>query len=282
MAFPLSRPYSALSSNGVPVEPAEHEGIDMPGLKSSEIHWVVHSYIGVNDGYLGDMSYRTHREFYSAYCDLRLDVEGFPGKTTREKFLAILEASDPAVQAAILRGVAKKYPAGSEHQRTEAAFRSLLALASRCSEVTAVAPPTLEISSQVVEHALKDAKALLESRGPLSAVDRVHTALHGYLKIACQFHGIEVPADVPTSLVFKLLRTSHPAFCERSTQHEAVSRLLQAMSTVVDALGTVRNRGSLAHANEALLAREDALLAINATHTLIQYLDAKLRVNPGS
>jgi len=249
----------------------------MPGLKSSEIYWVVHSYIGVNDGYLGDFSYRTHQEFYPAYCDLSLDLDQFPGKTTREKFLAVLAGSDPAAQAAILRGIAKKYPAGSEHQRTIDEFTSLLALATRCSEVSAVAPPTPEISSQVIEHALKDAKALLETRGPLSAVDRAHTALHGYLKAACQREGMDVPADVPTSQILKLLRTAHPAFAEHAAHHESVSRILQAMSTIVDALAPLRNRGSLAHANEALLSREDAVLSINATHTLIQYLDAKLK-----
>src|SRR5260370_19705952 len=37
--------------------------------------------------------------------------------------------------------------------------------------------------------ALADAQALLRSRGPSSAVDRVHTGLHGFLKAACNaFH----------------------------------------------------------------------------------------------
>jgi hypothetical protein len=48
------------------------------------------------------------------------------------------------------------------------------------------------------------------------------------------------------------------------------------MSTIVDALQPMRNRASLAHANEQLLCREDAVLAINAARSLIHYLDAKL------
>lgn len=82
----------------------------MNGLKSSEVHWVVQGYIGVNDGYLGDFSYRTHRDFYPAYCDLELNPDGFPGKTTREKFIAILSQCEPLQQAAILRGVATTSP----------------------------------------------------------------------------------------------------------------------------------------------------------------------------
>jgi hypothetical protein len=35
-------------------------------------------------------------------------------------------------------------------------------------------------TTDVVERALVDAKQLLSGSGPISAVDRVHTALHGY------------------------------------------------------------------------------------------------------
>src|SRR5690606_22530250 len=249
------------------------------GLKSSEIHWVVQSYIGVDGGYLGDMSYRSHREFYPAYCDLNIDPEQFPGRTTREKFMAILETRDPASQAAILRGVARKYPQGSELQRTAAAHKTLLDLAARCAEVVAVGPPSPEISSRVVEHALKDAAALLESRDPVSAVDRAHTALHGYLKEACQRQGIEFPPDAMATILLKLLRQQHPALTRLGSQHENIVKLLQSMSAMVDALAPLRNRASLAHANEELLSHDEAMLAINAVHTLIQFLDAKLVAN---
>ena len=49
------------------------------------------------------------------------------------------------------------------------------------------APPTI---TSVVERALADAETLLREQGPTSAVDRVHTALHGYLLAACQRHGV--------------------------------------------------------------------------------------------
>jgi hypothetical protein len=31
---------------------------------------IVNRYIGVEGGYLGDFTYRNHREFYPEYCDL--------------------------------------------------------------------------------------------------------------------------------------------------------------------------------------------------------------------
>ena len=107
----------------------------MSGLKSSDIHWVVQSYIGTTDGYLGDLTYRSHREFYPAYCDVEVDPDSFPGRTTREKFLSILAASEPRIQAAILRGVVKKYPPGSEHQRTPPAAARLRKIVTATARV---------------------------------------------------------------------------------------------------------------------------------------------------
>jgi len=75
----------------------------MDGLHPSEIHWIVNHYIGVSGGYLGDFSYASHREFYAAYCDLKIDPDDYPG-TTRQPFLAVLTSADPQCQAAIVRG----------------------------------------------------------------------------------------------------------------------------------------------------------------------------------
>jgi hypothetical protein len=46
--------------------------------------------------------------------------------------------------------------------------------------------------------ALADAQALLRDRGPTSAVDRVHTGLHDFLKAACNEKGITYLPD-PTA-----------------------------------------------------------------------------------
>jgi hypothetical protein len=48
-----------------------------------------------------------------------------------------------------------------------------------------VSNPTPAFTTDVVERALVDAEQLLSSSGPISAVDRVHTALHGYLREVC-------------------------------------------------------------------------------------------------
>ena len=78
-------------------------------LTRPEVYLIVNSYIGVNGGYLGDFSYRTHEEFYPYFCDLDISPSAYEG-TTRQRFLTILENADAPTQAKILKGVLKKYP----------------------------------------------------------------------------------------------------------------------------------------------------------------------------
>lgn len=248
----------------------------MGELRSSEIHWIVHQYIGVDGGYLGDFSYKTHREFYSAFCDLDLDLDTFAGKTTRERFIAVLRGVEGHQQAAILRGIARKYPQRGEHFRTPQAYLKLLELAKRCANGLSVQASSPAITSDVLERALSDANTLIQSAGPTHAIDRIHTALHAYLKAVCQARALEAPPSATITSLFKLLRTEHPSLRDLGSQSDTMNNILRSLSNVIDCLNPARNHGSLAHANDALLDRDEAMLAINAARTVFQYLDSKL------
>lgn len=152
----------------------------MSGLTKPEIYSVVNDYIGVKDGYLGDFSYRTHREFYPYFCDLDIDPEDY-GRTTGERFIQVLASSTSQVQAKILLGVLKKYPPTSSEQRERLApaLKAMIVRLEGGAQVIESGRP--QVTSEVVERALADAETLLERGKATSAVDRVHTALHGYL-----------------------------------------------------------------------------------------------------
>jgi hypothetical protein len=162
-------------------------------LKKGEILGIVYEYIGVEAGYLGDLTYQSHVHFYPMYCDLDIDpFEYLQDGTTRERFILVLEQSPPDVQAKIVRGVLAKYPVGSSPLRTEAAHARLLAMAERLERASSgvMVSADAEYTSEVVARALRDAETLLETSGPESAVDRAHTALHGHLGYLCEQAGI--------------------------------------------------------------------------------------------
>ena len=121
---------------------------------------------------------------------------------------------------------------------------------------------------------------LLASSGPTSAVDRVHTGLHGFLKGACTDASIPFEADSTPNQLLKLLLEAHPALQDLGSRGQEVRKLIRTSASIVDVMGTLRNRASLAHANEELLDREESLLVINLARSLLNYLDSKLKSNP--
>ena len=154
----------------------------MAGLTNREIMRVVNRYIGVHAGYLGDFSYRSLEDFYPEYCDLDINPWDYSQGTMHEAFIAVLEKSPPDVQAKIVRGVVEKYPAGRSELRTVKLHDQLGAAADRLERDGGVPVSGPAMTSETVRRALDDAEALLGKGGPTSAVDRVHTALHGHLR----------------------------------------------------------------------------------------------------
>jgi hypothetical protein len=143
------------------------------GLKELEINKLVYKYIGVDGGYLGDFSYRSHHEFYT---DLGLDINPYDYEgSTRIRFMKILSESEPQVQARILDGILKRFPENSSDLRTAERIAEIRGWIRRLRSGPNVEEPVLNITSEVVERALSDAQELLRTTGATSGVDRIHT-----------------------------------------------------------------------------------------------------------
>ncbi len=256
------------------MEIPKEQGIPKGSLSDSEISKVVYNYIGVNGGYLGDFSYRTHKEFY---IDLDIPINPFDyDGTTRERFMEILKTSSPEIQAKMLEGILVKYPAGSSEIRTQERYDYIQRLINRLQSKGVMEIPTPRDISSIVCMALADADQLISSRSAISGVDRMHTALHGYLRHLCAQAAIEIDSDSSITEVFKALRTSHPGFQYMGSREEDITKVIRALATIIDTLNPIRNRASVAHPNEEILDEPEAILIINAIRTLISYFDVKL------
>ena len=245
-------------------------------LTLAEIDWVARGYIGVSQGYLGDFSYRTHRDFYR---DIGLDVQpdDYPG-TTRARFERILAEASLANQSAILQAVLAKYPPGTSELRTAQSVDKLKSLTTRLAGTSAVAAPTPQGASVVVERALADAEHLLGKTGATSAVDRMHTALHGYLLKVCADANLPTKREDTLVNLLRLLREQHPKFANvGGARSDDITRILKGLGSILDVLNPIRNNASVAHPNEELLEAPEAMLAINTARSILHYVDARLR-----
>ena len=140
-------------------------------------------------------------------------------------------------------------------------------------ESDAVSTPTLEITSAVVERALLE--TLTKSHGAVSGIDRVHTALHGYLIEICRGANISHNTGADITALFNLIRQQHPKFQAQPPGTEP-QKMLRGLAQIVDAMNPVRNNSSLAHPNENLIEEPEAMLAANAVRSLLHYLNMKL------
>ena len=129
---------------------------------------------------------------------------------------------------------------------------------------------------EVVETALKDAEILIQSAGAISAVDRIHTALHGYLLAQCDEYGISYKKTDGITQLYKSLSKNAPPLQEIESSVAEMSRIIKAISTIFHSINIIRNHNSVAHPTENLLGEDEAILVINITRTLLHYLDAKL------
>ncbi|MDB5352683.1 MAG: hypothetical protein JWN86_3930 [Planctomycetota bacterium] len=127
-----------------------------------------------------------------------------------------------------------------------------------------------------MDRAIADAEALIKANGETSAVDRVHTALHGFLLRVCRDARLAFPSDPTLPALFKVLGSEHPAFQAVGPRAEDITKILRAAASILDVMNPLRNQASMAHPNEDLLLREEATLVINVARSILCYLDTKL------
>lgn len=139
-------------------------------------------------------------------------------------------------------------------------------------KIIPVSVPELKITGSTINQAINDARTLLNTQGATSAVDRVHTVLHGYLKQVCKDSSITYTEDATINQLVNLLKTNHPAL---STKNEYTDQILKSLGNVLDKLNPVRNNSSLAHPNQTLIEQEEAMFVINTVNTVLSYLNSK-------
>lgn len=255
-------------------------------MTEREIHKLVEEYIGTDGGYLSGFSYSIHDSFYLKYCDLDVNVGEYRarGLTTRRAFAQILRDQKPRAQAKIIRGVFDMLPPPELETAVEEKdfkrfklYTELMVVAARLDADGQVETPQIAQTSEVVFEALKDAEVLLEKRGPKSAVDRAHTALHGYLKKLCEDRGAALSTDPSLTSVFKVMREKLPEFSATIPHDAEAKRVFGSIASALDSLNTIRNRATMAHPNELLLDAPEAMLFINLSRAVLAYIETRTR-----
>jgi len=257
---------------------------DTRPLTRGEVLQVANKYIGGTGGYLGIEGdghegsfsrYSMLSEFFPEYCGIDVDVYIREG-TIRDRFITITQELMPRDQAKVLRGVLKRFPATDQTPNRKEQSAAVSTLIRRLEGVDLIDGGDLKQSSEAVRTALRDADTLLATGTPARAVDRVHTALHAYLKTACKNDGIAVKDDANTQELIKILEQQHPKFADIGPRSESVKTILRSLGTIANQLNFIRNKSTAVHPTDEMLDEPEAWLAINSCRIILFYLDKKL------
>jgi hypothetical protein len=247
----------------------------MEKMSRLEINKLMERYIGSSGGYLG--SFNSHPTLLSFYIDCGLDVipTDYPG-TNKDRFQAILENAQPADQAKIIRGILKRHPSEKSGLRTQTLHDEFLLLAQRLEAGAGVASPSPVFTSEFVKRTLSEVEHAVTTQRATSGVDRIHSALHGYLRLVCDRAGIAYVEKDRIEDLFKKLRAAHAAFQDLGPRPQDMATIAGSFCAILNVIDPIRNRASFAHPTPGLLDVPEAMLVINAARTILHYVDAKL------
>jgi hypothetical protein len=190
--------------------------------------------------------------------------------TSVERYIEFSELKKDPQTSSAFRQIAEAFRELGKHVR-------FIAVSPISDTKDLVPQPNPEITTEAVERALKDSQQLIFTSGAASAVDRVHTALHGYLRAICSKKHFQCSDRASLTELFKVVRTNHSSLKNSGIGMEESKKLLGALATMVDTINTLRNGASIAHPNDKILEEAEAVLAINCTRTILHYLDTKLK-----
>lgn len=261
----------------------------MEKLGGKEVNSVL-GYIGGSGGYLGNFTYASHAQFYPMFCGIDIDPNQYEG-TTRQRFTMILSNSEPSIQSKILQGVIDKctieefeerfnegYLTKQEFDQKKRIHSNILNWIQILNGQGLVEIKDLVYNYKFVQDTLDQCQTLISQHNCQSAVDRAHTALHGYLKETCKNAGLSIKENNPKIQDYwSKLKQEHPSFLFDHTQsHLPINQIVNAIGKVLESLNEIRNNKSFSHPNEEIIGESEAKLVINLFQSILQYIDNKV------
>lgn len=231
---------------------------------------------GMGSGYVLNFSDRTFADFFDEH-QVEIDAEGYraggSSKANRMRMFWKLDAN--ALVGHTISGLIDY--AGEEQcfgDSNPVLIEECRDIAQRLlrdqpvTELDALSATANERDFEVVVEHIREA---IEKNQPEGALDRLHTFVIKFVRIACESYGIEVKRDKPLHSLFgEYVKALREAGHLESAMTE---RILKSSISVLDAFNEVRNNRSLAHDNP-ILNYEESLLIFNHVAASIRFIKA--------
>lgn len=129
--------------------------------------------------------------------------------------------------------------------------------------------------NETLRNAINDAQLLMAQGKYSSSIDRVHTAIHGYLRIRLDELSIEYSDEYSIPKLFNLLYKQWEEI-DNNQINDMMLKSLRSASSILDTLNTIRNKYSLAHPNEELIREEEAKFILGLVENIMNYIEVRV------
>jgi len=229
---------------------------------------------GMGSGYVLNFTDRTFSAFFDEYR-VDIDAERYraegTSKANRMRMFWKLDENSVVgrVISEMIKYAAEEQCFGDSNPSLIESCRKIAQRLLRdlpVAELDALTATADERDFEVVAEHIREA---IEKNQPEGALDRLHTFVVKFVRIACDSHGIEINRDKPLHSLFgeyvKVLRRGG------HLESAMTDRILKSSISVLDAFNDVRNNKSLAHDNP-ILNYEESLLIFNHVAASIRFL----------
>lgn len=127
--------------------------------------------------------------------------------------------------------------------------------------------------SRTIQKAVEDAQVFIREGRFDSAVDRVHTAFHGYLRTLLTDHSVSYGADDGLPALFTKLHGYYGNTIQPADVANRVKGILRSAGGMINAVNELRNNNTIAHPNGQLIQAREAQLVIRLVNAIVDYIE---------
>lgn len=152
-------------------------------------------------------------------------------------------------------------------------FAPLLKLLRESDDSVAIDFSQIASRSDTIKKAVEDSMIFVREGQYESAVDRIHTALHGYLRELLTEHQVVYGNDDSLSALYNKLHEFYGNNIQPQDVATRIKTIVRSGAGIINSVNELRNNNTIAHPNGELIQKREAMLVIRLLNVIVDYIE---------
>lgn len=152
-------------------------------------------------------------------------------------------------------------------------FAPVLEQLNKSDDAPNVSFDRITSQSDTIQKAIEDATLFMREGKYDSAVDRVHTAFHGYLRQLLINYCVAFAKDDGLPALYNKLHEYYGSSIQPQEVAVRIKTTVRSAIGVVNSINELRNNNTVAHPNGELIQKREAQLVIRLVNAIVDYIE---------